>query len=154
MSEDYNLMAKISDIKCHNLKKISDHRGMVMHMLRSDAKHFSKFGEIYFSQIKKDAIKAWKIHSYMTQNIAVPIGEIKLVCYDNRFDSPSFGVVDEIYVGEENFILVTLPPNIWYGFQCISHIDALIVNCADMVHDPNEMQRKQENDLSIPYQWK
>ncbi len=31
------------------LRKIPDERGMVMHMLRTDAEHFQQFGEIYFS---------------------------------------------------------------------------------------------------------
>ena len=38
----------IHDIKITPLKTISDNRGKVMHMLRTDSPVFKKFGEIYF----------------------------------------------------------------------------------------------------------
>ena len=40
----------IKDLIITPLRKIPDERGSIMHMLRSDAPHFVKFGEIYFSQ--------------------------------------------------------------------------------------------------------
>ena len=43
----------IEGIKITPLKIISDNRGSVMHMLRSDSDVFQKFGEIYFSTIFK-----------------------------------------------------------------------------------------------------
>ena len=48
----------IEGIKISPLKIISDNRGSVMHMLRNDSKVFEKFGEIYFSTIFKEKIKA------------------------------------------------------------------------------------------------
>ena len=45
-----------------------------MHMLRCDAPHFERFGEIYFSGVNPGAIKAWHIHREMTLNYAVPVG--------------------------------------------------------------------------------
>ena len=48
----------IQDIKITPLKILSDNRGSVMHMLRADSKVFKRFGEIYFSTISKNAIKA------------------------------------------------------------------------------------------------
>ncbi|BBH54059.1 dTDP-4-dehydrorhamnose 3,5-epimerase [Fluviispira sanaruensis] len=147
------LKTNIFDIKIHPLKKISDQRGMVMHMLRCDTSHFSKFGEVYFSTIKENATKAWKKHLFMTQNLAVPVGKIKLVCFDDRKNSFSYGLIDEIYLGIEHFYLVTVPPLIWYGFQGIGACESLIANCTDMPHDPNEVVRKSESDESIPYKW-
>ena len=52
----------IDGIKITPLKIIADNRGKVMHMLRSDNKVFSQFGEIYFSTIYKDSVKAWHLH--------------------------------------------------------------------------------------------
>ena len=46
----------IEGIKISPLKIISDHRGSVMHMLRSDSENFDKFGEVYFSTIFEDKI--------------------------------------------------------------------------------------------------
>ena len=43
----------IEGVQISPLKIISDERGSVMHMLRSDSQVFKKFGEIYFSTILK-----------------------------------------------------------------------------------------------------
>ena len=61
--------------------------GKIMHMLRADAEHFDKFGEIYFSCVRPEVIKAWHIHKEMTLNYAVPFGHIKFVLFDDREDS-------------------------------------------------------------------
>ena len=89
----------------------------------------------------------------MTQNLTVPLGEIKLVCYDDRDNSSSYGQIDEIYLGIDKYQLVIIPPNIWYGFQGIKFKETLIVNCTDLPHDPCEIERKENNDVSIPYKW-
>ena len=60
------------------LKIISDDRGSVMHMLRNDSKVFDKFGEIYFSTIFKDKIKAWHLHREATLNYPYIFGKVKL----------------------------------------------------------------------------
>ena len=69
----------IEGIKITPLKIISDDRGSVMHMLRSDSKVFEKFGEIYFSTIFQDKIKAWHLHKEATLNYACVHGKVKLV---------------------------------------------------------------------------
>ena len=42
-----------------DLKKITDERGMIMHMLKSTDSHFIEFGEIYFSCGYPGVVKAW-----------------------------------------------------------------------------------------------
>ncbi len=61
-------------------------------MLREDTPVFERFGEIYFSTIYPGVIKGWHIHTKMTLNYAVPVGMIKLVCFDDREDSPLVGL--------------------------------------------------------------
>ena len=87
---------KIHDIIVTPLKIISDDRGKVMHMLRKDDKIFSKFGEIYFSTILQNKIKAWHLHKESTLNYSCIKGKVKLVLFDNRKNSPSKGALEEI----------------------------------------------------------
>ena len=68
----------IKGIEITPLQIISDHRGSVMHMLRNDSKIFQQFGEIYFSTIFKDKIKAWHLHKEATLNYACVFGSVKL----------------------------------------------------------------------------
>ena len=135
------------------LRQIVDERGKVMHMLRADAPHFSQFGEAYFSTVHPNAIKGWHLHHRMTLNYAVPHGHIKFVLYDDREDSPTRGIVQEIFLGPDNYCLVTVPPMIWNGFKGIGDETAIIANCANIWHDPGEIDRKDPFDPSIPYDW-
>ena len=48
----------IDGVEIFPLRRIQDERGMVMHMLRADDKHFTNFGEIYFSVVYPGVIKA------------------------------------------------------------------------------------------------
>jgi dTDP-4-dehydrorhamnose 3,5-epimerase len=136
------------------LKQIVDERGKVMHMLRVDSPLFKKFGEIYFSVVNPGMVKAWKKHLRMTQYFAVPVGKIKLVLFDNRSNSHTFGKMDVLEIGEENYCLVKILPLIWYGFQGISSIPALIANCTDMPYNPNEADHLDPLDKTIPYNWR
>lgn len=144
---------QIYGLKVIPLRKIEDERGAVLHMLRQDSPHFSQFGEVYFSKVNYGYVKAWKKHLNMTQHFAVPHGKIKLVCYDNRENSISKGLLKEVILGEEHYSLVIIPPEIWYGFQGLSSEYSLITNCTNYPYDSNEVERVSENDSSIPYFW-
>ena len=135
------------------LRQIVDERGKVMHMLRSDAAHFSAFGEIYFSWVHPGAIKGWHVHHRMILNYAVPYGAIKFVLYDDRPGSRTQGMLQEIFLGSDNYCLVTVPSMVWNGFKGIGTETALVANCASIPHDPDEIERKDPFDPSIPYDW-
>lgn len=143
----------ISGVIIQPLKQIEDERGKVMHMLRKDSDNFMGFGEVYFSVIYKDKVKAWKRHFKMTQHFAVPVGKVRLVIYDGRSDSPTFKEVQKIELGEDNYNLVRIPPKLWYGFQGLSDNPGLMVNCADIPHDPQEAENLEPSSKMIPYSW-
>ncbi len=143
----------IDGVVVKQLRRIPDERGYIMHMLRSDAPEFERFGEIYFSAIYPDAIKAWHLHKVMTLNYAVVVGMIKLVLYDGRGDSPTYGEIQELFIGEENYQLVKIPPYVWNGFKAIGAQMAIVANCSTHPHDPKEIDRKSPFDPSIAYDW-
>lgn len=143
----------IDGVKIIPLRQILDERGKVMHMLRCDTKDFSGFGEIYFSCVYPGVIKGWHIHKLMTLNYAVPHGNIKLVLYDDRADSPTKGELQELFLGPDNYMLVSIPPMLWNGFKGIGTEMAIVANCASIPHDPDEIERLDPFDPSIPYDW-
>ena len=145
---------KIEGVTTQPLKEITDSLGSVLHMLRNDSPLFNKFGEIYFSEINPKAIKAWKLHKKITQNIAVPIGKIRLVIYDNRPASSTHGNIAEYQIGRyNNYCLIHIPPMLWYGFQSPENQKSLIVNCTDLPHDPSESLLLPLDSEKIPFQW-
>ena len=93
----------IHDVLLKSLRQIHDERGKVMHMLRCDDPHYSQFGEIYFSTSYPGVVKAWHCHREMTLNYAVVSGYAKIVLFDSRVDSPSNGVLMEVYSSPEDY---------------------------------------------------
>ncbi len=134
---------------------ISTTGGPVLHMLRKDSPLFAGFGEVYFSEVEPGAVKGWKRHKQMVQNFTVPSGCIKFVLFDNRENSPSFGTLAEYELGRPDaYSLLTVPPMIWYSFACVSKGPGLIVNCASLIHSPDESEKVELDAAFIPYCWK
>jgi len=146
--------AMIDDVLVRPLRTVVDGRGKVLQMLRVDSPEFIRFGEIYFSVVNPGCIKAWKRHRRMTQNLAVPVGRLRVVIFDPRADSESFKALKIIESGEDDYALITIPPGLWYGFQALSLTPALIANCTDLPHDSSESETVDHSDMSIvPYAW-
>ena len=144
----------IEGVKITELKQIKDRRGKIMHMLRSDSKVFKKFGEIYFSTINPGIVKAWHLHKEMTLNYAVIYGEIKFVLYDDRKNSSTYKKIHEVYMGDNNYVRVTVPPGVWNGFMGIGTKESFVVNFTDIPHDPSEIHRMDPHEnTKIEYDW-
>lgn len=146
--------SSIQGVSLSELKQISDARGSVLHMLRCDDPAFTSFGECYFSEVLPSAIKAWKYHSEQTQNLAVPVGRLRFVIFDDRESSASRGNLQIMELGRPDaYFRLTIPPGLWYGFACVGGVAALLVNCADLPHHPSESQVRAIDDPLIPYRW-
>jgi dTDP-4-dehydrorhamnose 3,5-epimerase len=143
----------IQDVIVTTLRKIPDERGVIMHMLRSDSPHFSKFGEIYFSIAYPSVIKGWHEHTKQVQNYCVVDGMIKLVMFDNRKDSTTYKKIQELFIGDENYCLVTIPTGIIMGYKCIGLKKSILANCSTLPHDPTEMISYEPLGDKVPYNW-
>ncbi len=144
----------IDGVSLVELKQISDSRGSVLHMLRCDSEGFVRFGECYFSEVLPGAVKAWKKHAAQTQNLAVPVGRILIVIYDDRSNSPTYRRFQSVELGRPDaYRRLHIPPGLWYGFTCLSPQPALLANCPNAPHDPKESEQIPFNDPKIPYEW-
>lgn len=143
----------IDGVAVKPLRKIPDERGTILHMFRADDPLFEAFGEIYFSTVYPGVIKGWHIHKKMTLNYAVVYGMIKLVLYDDREHSTTRGELMELFIGQDNYSLVKIPPLVWNGFKGIGNTPAIVANLASIPHSPDEIMRLDPLDKSIPYKW-
>tara|TARA_B100001057_G_C22692201_1_gene888245 strand:+ start:225 stop:683 length:459 start_codon:yes stop_codon:yes gene_type:complete len=143
----------IEGVKIIKKNVISDDRGKILHMLKSSDDNFQKFGEVYFSYVYPNKIKAWHIHKSMTLNYVAAYGRIKLVLFDDRKNSSTFGLIQEIFLSNENHLLVSIPPMIWNGFTPADDNLAILANCSDIPHDKTEIIRLNYDDPKFPYKW-
>ena len=135
-----------SNIQVHDLNIIPVEGGNVQHFLRSDESSFNGFGEAYFSFIEKGKIKGWKLHTRMTMNLVVPVGEVGFVFYVES-DS-SFQVLK---IGTNNYKRLTVPPNIWFGFKGLGLYSNLVVNLSNIIHDPSECKKIEISKLKFDW---
>lgn len=144
----------INGVIIKKLRKIPDERGMILHMLRRNDIEFKEFGEIYFSMVHPGVVKGWHLHKKMILNYAVIQGMIKLVLFDDRKQSSTKGELMEIFTGEDNYNLITIPSGVWNGFKGIGIKPAIVANCSTLPHDPKEIIRMDPfNNKIIKYDW-
>lgn len=137
-----------------NMKKIKSDSGLLFHGLKKSDIGFKEFGEVYFSTINKNSIRAWKLHQKMTLNLIVPEGEVLFIFKDNRVESSTYNEVFKIILSQNPYQRLTVPPGIWFGFQGLSSKINLICNIADIAHDPKEVIRKEIDDFKIDWEIK
>jgi dTDP-4-dehydrorhamnose 3,5-epimerase len=79
----------------------------------------------------------------------VPIGQVRFV-----FRSINANGVEEFRVEEvglDRYARITVPPGIWFGFKGLQTPQSLILNIANIPHDPNEVERLKLSDIN--YDW-
>jgi dTDP-4-dehydrorhamnose 3,5-epimerase len=135
------------------LRRIPDERGTIYHMLRANDPHFDRFGEIYFTSVYSGIVKGWHKHTEMTLNYACVFGRVKVVVYDDRPGSATAGNLLEVFLGPDDYSLVSIGPGIWSGFKGMSEPYAIVANCCTHPHDPSRTTRVDPFDNDIPYDW-
>ena len=139
------MTASVKDVFTNFLPIIPVLGGNVMHGMKKTDIGFKGFGEAYFSYIKKNKIKAWKKHLKMNLNLIVPFGTVMFVFMD---ESGSFR--KEI-IGDKQTLRLSVPPGLWFGSKGIGREVNIILNISDIVHDDNEVIRK--NISEINFDW-
>lgn len=134
------------------LRQIHHPKGDVFHAMKKSDSGFSGFGEAYFSTIHYGDIKPWKKHFKMTLNFVVPVGDIRFVIYDDRKDSSTYNSFFDITLGVNNYQRITIPANVWVAFSGVNKEYNLLLNLANLEHDPLEVERKVSLD-DIVYKW-
>ena len=139
----------IKDIVVTHLDVIDTPGGHVMHGMKETSAGYAGFGEAYFSQVDKGTIKAWKRHKKMILNLMVPVGKIKFVLFDDReLSNTQF---QEFIISKDNYCRLTLPPMVWMGFQGLSNGSSMLLNIANIEHNPSEVDRLEIKKIN--YDW-
>ena len=133
-------------LKIKKINRINVKNGDVFKFLDRKSNFYSKFGEIYFSKIKYNKIKCWKLHTKMTMNITVPIGKVKFV-----FVNLENNLIDTCIIGENNYYILQVLPGILFGFKGISKKENLIANFSNIKFQNNESKNFDKNFYN--YNW-
>ncbi|HYX35379.1 MAG TPA: hypothetical protein VE954_19970 [Oligoflexus sp.] len=78
-------------------------------------------------------------------------GAIRVVVYDDRPDSPSKGLFGEWELSTQNYQRLTLPPKLWVAFQGVGKAQNLLLNIANIEHNPLESENCELH--TFDYEW-
>ncbi len=147
--------ALIDGVVIRRSKVLTDERGRLGEIMRADDPWFEKFGQVYFTTTYPGIVKAWHYHKKQTDHFYVVKGTVKIALHDGRKDSPTYGIVNELYLGEHCPGLLRIPPGVEHGWMCVSETEAYIVNITSEVYnysEPDEFRTDPHNN-NIPYDW-
>jgi len=147
--------ALINGVAVRRAKVLPDERGRLGEIFRADDPWFEKFGQVYFTTTYPGVVKAWHYHKKQTDHFYVISGMVKIALCDQRKDSPTNGVVNELYLGEHCPGLLRIPPGVLHGWMCVSRTEACIINVVSEMYnyeEPDEF-RTDPHENNIPYDW-
>lgn len=104
-------------------------------------------------------VRAWGLHQIGTDRLFVVSGLVKIVVFDGRNGSPTYGLVNEFLVSEKNPGLLIIPPNLYHGWKNIGVVEAIIINMPDRMYDyksPDALDLPLDSEAAqrvIPYRW-
>jgi dTDP-4-dehydrorhamnose 3,5-epimerase len=145
----------IEGVRTKPLTVIPDERGRLFEILRNDDPLFERFGQAYCTTVYHGVVKAWHYHKRQTDNFVCVGGMIKLVAYDGREDSSTYGLVNEFFIGTQNPLLVQIPPGVHHGFKGITEPESIVINIPTEPyrHDEPDEYRLDAHAAEIPYTW-
>jgi dTDP-4-dehydrorhamnose 3,5-epimerase len=138
------------------LKKVVNERGHLLEIQRADDPHFPGFGQAYVTMTFPSVVKAWYRHHKQIDQIALASGSLLLVLFDDRPESPTSGLVQQIQINEQAPLLVQIPTGVWHGFQAIGNDPACLLhlNSAPIDLENKDEDRLPHDDTGIPFRWK
>jgi dTDP-4-dehydrorhamnose 3,5-epimerase len=125
--------------------------GDILHGLRTDSPGYAGFGEAYFSTVSQGRVKGWKRHRRMTLNLIVPVGEVRFVVHDDRPDSPTRGRTAPVVLSPGDYRRLTVAPMLWVAFQGVGDGLNLVLNVANLPHDPAEADREPLDHIAFDW---
>lgn len=144
----------IHGVELKSIVTHTDERGFFRELIRVTDPIFSEgFGQWSHTLTLQGAAKAWHIHKAQVDWWYVAIGAIKTVLYDTRPDSPTYGELQEILMGDPYPVqILKVPPGVAHGYKVIQgpmHLFYVTSN----VYDPADEGRIPHDDPGIGYDW-
>jgi dTDP-4-dehydrorhamnose 3,5-epimerase len=110
---------------------------------------------VYQSRLFPAAIGAWSCHVKSVDRLFVNQGHLKIVLYDDRDESSTFGQLMELHVGDARPAFLVIPVGVWHGLQNLGPSEALMLNFPTRAYDyaDPDHYRLPWDSPEIPYSW-
>jgi dTDP-4-dehydrorhamnose 3,5-epimerase len=109
----------------------------------------------YQTTIRVGQTKGWVLHLEQDDRLCFMFGDVKVVLFDGRTDSPTFESLNVLYFGESNRGLLRIPRGVYHALQNVGQCDAVFVNMPTRAYrheDPDKYRLPLDTDV-IPYRF-
>ena len=124
-------------IKLRKNKIIPNRKGDIIKFINKNSKDFSRFGEIYFSEVKKNKTKGWNIHYRYQCILAVPFGEFDFSFFNSTSKKKN---IRKIVISKKNNYSIVVPPGTWFSFKSNVKL-SIVTNLLSGIHDNKESDK-------------
>jgi dTDP-4-dehydrorhamnose 3,5-epimerase len=148
-------MGTIDGVVLHTLIRYPDDRGYFEEMIRVDDPWFTEgFGQLSHSKMYPGVVKAWHIHKTQIDWWYVPAGRLLVALHDRRPESPTYGVTQELYLGDDlSPAVLKIPAGVAHGCRAIGGEPAHLFYVTSRTYDQQEEGRIAHDDPVIGYDW-
>ncbi len=108
---------------------------------------------MFRSEILPGAVSAWHSHDATTDRLFVARGELLIVLFDARDDSPTCGSINKFRFGVLRPALTLVPPGVWHGVRNVGVEAASLVDMVDRAYSYDEPDHWSvpEDSPDLPY---
>lgn len=151
--DDVPVNDQIEGVRLQRLSTRADKRGDLTVLLSALKEPIVSPPHIYLVSAEPGSIRAWVYHKRQSDRLAYTNGEIRVVLYDLRTDSPTYQKLNVLDVGAANKVLLTIPPYVVHGVQNRGASAATFVNMPTNAYDPAnpDKSRVRYDHPGIPY---
>lgn len=147
----------IEGVRVKEVRHVPKENGYLTEVFRKDwALDDLPVSQVFQVTLYPWQVSAWHSHANTFDRIFANQGTIKLVLYDARADSPSYGQINEFRIGMIRPTLIVIPPKVWHGIQNLNSETSSILNLVDGAYqyeDPDHW-RLAWDSAEIPYRFK
>ncbi len=147
--------ALIEGVVLKNVRHVPTAYGHLTELFRDDWGLKGHWGQAFQSCFQPGAISAWHAHATTRDGIFVNRGMLKIVLFDSRKDSKTYGNINEFKLGDLRPGLLIVPSCVWHGVQNISSNGASLINFVDHAYtyeDPDHWRLSRDSP-EIPYRF-
>lgn len=152
-SDGTSLATTIDGVRTHTPINHVDHRGSVFEIFTDNDYWQTPVVYAYQFSVRPGLVKGWGMHEHKLDRYCLITGEVLVVLYDDRADSPSRGVVQRVTLSDRATRMVTIPTGVWHLNVNLGPDEAHLINFPTEVypHDaPDRLLLPWDTD-SIPF---
>ncbi|TSC87183.1 MAG: spore coat polysaccharide biosynthesis protein SpsL [Parcubacteria group bacterium Gr01-1014_8] len=106
----------IDGVHIKNIVRHNDERGYFAELMKKGEPGYHEIAQTSYALTLPGVIKAFHFHDY-SETWVVVRGSAQIVMYDGRENSKTKGETQVIEAGEENPIVLSIPPRVAHGYR-------------------------------------